>query len=162
MQNKWGRTFKIKIIYITGKLLKIQNEASGWRTDYTEFSSCEVCLLSLFILQYIFGNVESDPNQINLLNSQSYLQICTDYILRLTYASTEMHEQCLNGNDLRLLRTGVSRYILNFQLFILLTLVLHLNLQFYCISLLLNILNSGMKILHDPCIFACANHVVLL
>lgn len=40
-----------------------------------------------------------DPNQINLLNSQSYLQICTDLILRLTSASTEMHEQCFIGND---------------------------------------------------------------
>lgn len=61
---KWGRTFKIT--YITGKLLKNKNEASGPRTNYTEFSSCEVCL-SLFIFQYIFGNVESDHNQINLL-----------------------------------------------------------------------------------------------
>lgn len=139
---------------------KNKNEASDWRTNYTEFSSPEVCL-SLFIYQYIFGNVESDHKQINLLNSQSYLQIFTDYILRLTSTSTEMHEQFVIGNDLRPLRTGVSRYILNFLL-CLLTLVLHLNLQFYCIYLLHRILNSGLKILHDPCIVACAYHVVLL
>ena len=113
MPNKWGRTFKI--IYVTGKLLKNKNEASGWRTNYTEFSSREVCL-SLFIFQYNFGNVESDHKQINLLNSQSYLQIFTDYILRLTSASTEMQEQCVIGNDLHPLKTGVSRYILNFLL----------------------------------------------
>lgn len=94
---------------------KNKNEASDWRTNYTEFSSREVCL-SLFIYQYIFGNVESDQKQINLLNSQSYLQIFTDYILRLTSTSTEMHEQFVIGNDLHPLRTGVSRYILNFLL----------------------------------------------
>lgn len=38
------------------------------------------------------------------------LQIYTDHILRLTSASTEMHEQCPFGNALSLLKTGVLRY----------------------------------------------------
>lgn len=56
------------------------------------------------------------------------LQICTDHIPRLSSASTEMQEQCRIGNDLRLLRTGVSTYILNILLC--LTPVPHLSSQF--------------------------------
>lgn len=106
-----------------------------------------------------FTNVESDPNRINLPNSQSYLHICTNHIIRLTSASTEMHEQCLFGNALCLLKTGVSNYILNFGSA---SLSLHLSLQFHCTSLLLNIFNQDTKKLHDPCTFACAYHVILL
>lgn len=82
-----------------------------------------ITLNSVFVMDAIvaypsgrfFTNVEFDRKQINLLNSQPFLQICTDHILRLTSASTEMHEQCLFGNALCLVRIGVSNYILNFS-----------------------------------------------
>lgn len=86
------------------------------------------------------------------LNSQFYLQICIDHMPRLTSASTEMQEQCLTWNDLWLLKTGVSRCILIFCSVYLIDFCTSSLLSVHCISLLLNILNSGVKI-SDPASF---------